>query len=100
MRAEYDFSKAERKALIPSKSKTRISIFIDNAVLDAFRSKAESAGLGYQTMMNDALKQFLSESGRAVTEASLRQILKEVLPPSQKRQTTRSAGTAQKRAAR
>ena len=100
MRAEYDFSKAERKALIPNKGKTRISIFIDNAVLDAFRSKAESAGLGYQTMMNDALKQFLSESGRAVTEASLRQILKEVLPPPQKRQTTRSAGTAQKRAAR
>ena len=100
MRAEYDFSKVERKALIPSKGKTRISIFIDNTVLDAFRSKAESAGVGYQTMMNDALKQFLSETGRPITETSLRQILKEVLPPPQKRQTTRSAGTTQKRAAR
>ena len=100
MRVEYDFSKAVRKALIPSKGKTRISIFIDNAVLDAFRSKAESAGVGYQTMMNDALKQFLSESGRPITETSLRQILKEVLPPPEKRLTTRSAGTAQKRVAR
>ena len=100
MRAEYDFSKAERKALIPSAGKTRISIFIDNAVLDAFRAKAESAGIGYQTMMNDALKQFLSESGRPITETSLRQILQEVLPTPQKRLTTRSAGTAQKRAAR
>ena len=100
MRAEYDFSKAVRKALIPNKGKTRISIFIDNAVLDAFRSKAESAGVGYQTMMNDALKQFLSESGRPITETSLRQILKEVLPAPQKRLTARSAGTAQKRAAR
>ena len=100
MRDEYDFSKAERKALIPNKGKTRISIFIDNAVLDAFRSKAESAGIGYQTMMNEALKQFISESGRPITETSLRQILKEVLPPTQKRLTTRSAGTAQKRAAR
>ena len=100
MRAEYDFSKAVRKALITNKGKTRISIFIDNAVLDAFRSKAESVGIGYQTMMNDALKQFLSESGRPITETSLRQILKEVLPTLQKRLAARSVGTAQKRAAR
>jgi BrnA antitoxin of type II toxin-antitoxin system len=100
MRAEYDFSKAERKALIPNRGKTRISIFIDNAVLDAFRAKAEAAGVGYQTMMNEALKQFLSEAGRPITEKSLRQILKEVLPAPPKRLTTRSAGTTQKRAAR
>ena len=100
MRAEYDFSKAERKALIPNKGKTRISIFIDNAVLEAFRSRAESAGVGYQTMMNEALKQFLSDSGRPITETSLRQILKELMPSPPKRLTTRSAGTAQKRAAR
>ena len=100
MRAEYDFSKAERKALIPNKGKTRISIFIDNAVLDAFREKAEAAGVGYQTMMNDALKQFISKAGRSITETSLRQILKEMLPTPQKRLTTRPTGTAQKRAAR
>ena len=100
MRAEYDFSKAERKALIPNKGKTRISIFIDNAVLEAFRSRAESAGVGYQTMMNEALKQFLSDSGRPITETSLRQILKELMPSPPKRLTARSAGTAQKRAAR
>ena len=100
MRAEYDFSKSVRKALIPSKGKTRISIFIDNAVLDAFRLKAENAGVGYQTLMNEALKQFLAESGRPITEDSLRQILKEVLPTPQKRSTTGAAGTAQKRAAR
>ena len=100
MRAEYDFPKAVRKALIPSRGKTRISIFIDNAVLDAFRLKAENAGVGYQTLMNEALKQFLAESGRPITEDSLRQILKEVLPTPQKRSTTGAAGTAQKRAAR
>ncbi|MBC7624790.1 MAG: BrnA antitoxin family protein [Aeromicrobium sp.] len=100
MRAEYDFSKAIRKPLIPIKSKTRISIFIDNAVRDAFRLKAENARVGYQTMMNEALKQFLAESSRPITYASLRQILKEVLPTPQKRPTTGVAGTAQKRAAR
>ena len=81
MRAEYDFSSAERKALIPNSGKTRISIFIDNAVLDAFRGKAETAGIGYQTMMNDALKQFVSDASRPITETSLQKILKEVLPP-------------------
>jgi BrnA antitoxin of type II toxin-antitoxin system len=100
MRAEYDFSKAERKALIPNTGKTRISIFIDNAVLDAFRAKAEAAGIGYQTMMNDALKQFISDTGRPITETSLRKILKEVLPAPQKQVTTRASGAVQKRVTR
>ncbi len=100
MRSECDFSKAEWKALVPNKGKTRISIFVDNAVLDAFRANAEAAGVGYQTMMNDALKRFLPEAGRPITEPSLRQILKEVLPTPQKRLTTRSAWTTQKRATR
>ena len=73
MRAGYDFSKGKRGALIPQKGKTRISIYIDNAVLDAFRSRAEKAGTGYQTMMNDALRQYLGEIDRPVTEKRLRQ---------------------------
>ncbi len=100
MRAEYDFSKAERKALVPNKGKTRISIFIDNAVLDAFRAKAEAGGVGYQTMINDALKQSLSVAGRPITETSLRKILKEVLPAPAERLTARAATAVQKRAAR
>lgn len=60
MRAEYDFSKAKRGALVPTKGKTRITIYIDDAVLDEFRSRAEKAGRGYQTLMNDALKAHLA----------------------------------------
>jgi uncharacterized protein (DUF4415 family) len=62
MRAEYDFSKGKRGALIPSKGKTRITIYIDDAVLGEFRSQAECAGIGYQTMMNEALKAFLEKN--------------------------------------
>ena len=80
MRAEYDFSKGDRKALIPSKGKTRISIFIDNAVLDAFRARAEKAGAGYQTMMNEALRQYLSEAEQPVTETILRNVLRQEIP--------------------
>ncbi len=100
MRTEYDFSKAARKALIPTQGKTRISIFIDNAVLEAFRARGDAAGTGYQTMMNDVLKQFLSAAERPVTETSLRQILKEVLPQPVKQKTMRASAITQKRVSR
>lgn len=99
MRAEYDFSKGKRGALIPQKGKTRISIFIDNAVLDEFRARAEKAGTGYQTMMNDALRKYLSETGQPVTEQVLRQILRQEMPEYLRGLTTRSTRTSRKRAA-
>ena len=80
MRAEYDFSKGKRRAAIPQKGKTRISIFIDNAVLDAFRARAEKAGTGYQTMMNEALRQHLSQAEQPLTETILRRVLREEIP--------------------
>jgi hypothetical protein len=89
MRPEYDFSKGKRGALIPQKGKTRISIFIDNAVLDAFRARAERSGTGYQTMMNEALRQYVGETDRPVTETRLRQILREEMPPGRTRRSAR-----------
>jgi uncharacterized protein (DUF4415 family) len=80
MRPEYDFSKGKRGAVVPQKGKTRISIFTDNAVLDAFRTRAEKAGSGYQTMMNEALRQYLAEADQPVTEKVLRQVLRQELP--------------------
>ena len=65
---------------MPQKGKTRISIFIDNAVLDAFRARAEKAGTGYQTMMNEALRQYLSEADQPVTETILRHVLRQEIP--------------------
>jgi hypothetical protein len=80
MRTEYDFSKGKRGAVIPQKGKTRISIFIDNAVLGEFRARAEKAGTGYQTMMNDALRKYLSEADNPLTEKTLRQVLRQEMP--------------------
>jgi len=94
MRAEYDFSKGKRGALIPTTGKTRISIYIDDAVLDGFRRRAEEAGIGYQTMMNQVLKNFLAEGDRPVTEARLRIILQEAL----RKAKSGSAATKRKRA--
>ena len=80
MRTEYDFSKGKRGAVIPQKGKTRISIFIDNAILDEFRARAEKAGTGYQTMMNEALRRYLAESGHPLTEQVLRHVLRQEMP--------------------
>ena len=93
MRAEYDFSKGKRGALIPSKGKTRITIYIDDAVLNEFRAKAESSGAGYQTLMNEALKAFLEKNEKPLTAAVLRQIIREELP-EKSRLTRRSTGRA------
>ena len=99
MRAEYDFSKGERKALISTKGKTRISIFIDNEVIEAFRKRAEAAGTGYQTMMNEALRAYLAHDERPVTQSQLRAILEELLPSTASGPTSRSTRAARKRAA-
>jgi len=93
MKAEYDFSKGKRGALVPTKGKTRITIYIDDSVLNEFRARAERAGAGYQTMMNEALKAFLEKNEKPVTAAVLRQIIREELPEAS-RLTRRSTGRA------
>jgi hypothetical protein len=93
MRAEYDFSKGKRGALVPARGKTRITIYIDDSVLNEFRARAERSGTGYQTMMNDALKAFLEKNEKPVTAAVLRQIIREELP-GVSRLTRRSTGRA------
>ncbi|HMO47960.1 MAG TPA: BrnA antitoxin family protein [Rubrivivax sp.] len=87
MRKEYDFSKAKRGAIIPSPGKTRITIVLDDDVIEFFRAKAEQQGAGYQTMINAALRQvFTTEQGkssddRPLTVAVLRKVLREELHP-------------------
>lgn len=80
MRAEYDFSKGKRGAVIVEKGKTRITIYIDDAILDEFRARAEKAGTGYQTMMNDALRNYLSQAQQPITEQALRNVLRQEMP--------------------
>ena len=79
MKKEYDFSKARRGAVVPQKGKTRISIYIDNDVLEEFRDRADESGRGYQTMMNEALREYLGKSSHPLDETSLRRIIREEL---------------------
>jgi hypothetical protein len=99
MKPEYDFSKGKRGAVVPQKGKTRISIFIDNAILDEFRARAEKAGTGYQTMMNEALRKYLSETDQPITEKTLRQVLRQEMPEYLRGLTPNARGKPRKRAA-
>ncbi|MCL4262570.1 MAG: BrnA antitoxin family protein [Anaerolineae bacterium] len=78
MEDEYDFSNGKRGAIFSSKGKTRITIYLDDTVLEEFRSRAEVAGTGYQTLINEAFREYLNQnSEKPVTESVLRRILQE-----------------------
>jgi uncharacterized protein (DUF4415 family) len=79
MRKEYDFSKARRGAVIEPKGKTRITIYLDDDVLEAYRSRSKKLGRGYQTLINDALRETLTKKSVAVDAKTLRRILREEL---------------------
>jgi BrnA antitoxin of type II toxin-antitoxin system len=62
MKTEYDFSQGKRGAIVPQTGKTRITIYIDDDVLETFRQLGDAAGKGYQTTMNEALRQYLDKA--------------------------------------
>jgi uncharacterized protein (DUF4415 family) len=61
MKRQYDFSKARKGPLIPKDpGKTEITIRLDNDVIEHFQSSVDRAGGGnYQTLINDALRDFI-----------------------------------------
>ncbi|MUF07738.1 hypothetical protein GNF76_25630 [Pseudomonas sp. CCM 7893] len=59
MKDEYDFNNAKRGPIASSKGKTRITLMLDDAVITSAHEQAESAGTGYQTVINDLLRQAL-----------------------------------------
>jgi uncharacterized protein (DUF4415 family) len=91
---DVDFSKARRGAVVPAEpGKTKISIRIDNAVIDYFRSQVERAGAGnYQTLMNDALLGFIQQ--RSVIDAVRQVVREELSAPRSKPRQSRSKAVA------
>jgi hypothetical protein len=71
MKEEYDFSHAKRGAVAPGKGKTRITIMLDDVVIEAARALAENEGYGYQTAINNTLRRaLLAEHDKAETSAA------------------------------
>lgn len=81
---DIDFSDAKRgPVIVPELGKTKISIRIDNPVIEYFKAQVERAGTGnYQTLMNDALAAHIQQ--RSVIDA-VRQVVREELAAPQRR---------------
>jgi uncharacterized protein (DUF4415 family) len=80
MKKEYDFSKGKRGAVIaPPPGKTRITIRIDDDVLDWFRQQAHAAGgASYQTLINTALRERMTVAAEPFA-ATMRRVVREEL---------------------
>ena len=80
MRKEYDFGKGKRGAVLPpSPGKTRITIRLDDDVLEWFRQQVETAGGGnYQSMINEALRSVMMDPGAKI-ETVIRRVVREEL---------------------
>ena len=79
MKPEYEFKKAKRGAVVPiPKGKTRITIRIDDNILDWFREQVDRAGGNYQSLMNEALSQYV-RNAKEPLEATLRRVIREEL---------------------
>lgn len=75
---EYHFSKGKRGAVVPMPSgKACVTIRLDDDVLDWFGNEVDNAGGGnYQTLMNLALREFVSRS-REPLASTLRRVIPE-----------------------
>jgi uncharacterized protein (DUF4415 family) len=80
MKKEYNFKKGKRGAVAPiPKGKTRITIRIDDDILDWFRNQVDKAGGGsYQSLINSALREFINHEQEPI-EVILRRVVREEL---------------------
>ena len=80
MHEEYDFSNGTRGAIVPTPvGKTRITIRLDDDILDWFRQEVHRAGGGnYQTLINTVLREYVRDR-REPLEETLRRVVREEL---------------------
>ena len=80
MKKEYDFSKGKRGPVLPiPPGKTRITIRIDEDVIEWFRQQVEAAGGGsYQALINQALRDHIGRTEEPLEE-TLRRVVREEL---------------------
>jgi uncharacterized protein (DUF4415 family) len=80
MRREYDFSSAKRGPVVRvPPGKTRITIRLDNELLDCFRAQVHRAGGGsYQALINEALRRHVATAKEPLV-STLRRVIREEL---------------------
>jgi uncharacterized protein (DUF4415 family) len=80
MRKEYEFSRARRGSAVPlPKGKTRITIRLDDRIIEWFKLQVERTGGGnYQSLINAALLEHIQRVDEPL-EKTLRRVLREEL---------------------
>lgn len=80
LKSEYDFSQGKRGALDPMPiGKTRITIRLDDEILDWFRQQViQAEGGNYQTLINNVLRDYVTQQREPIEEI-LRRVLREEL---------------------
>jgi uncharacterized protein (DUF4415 family) len=83
MEPNYDFSQGKRGPISPlPPNKTRITIRLDDDILNWFRQQVHLAGGGnYQTLINDVLRNYIEQTqpDREPLEDTLRRVVREEL---------------------
>src|SRR5262245_13248944 len=101
MKKEYDFRKGRRGPVIKQEAgKTRITIRIDDEVLDWFRTRVHEAGGGnYQTLINDAWREHIGLH-REDLDSKIRRLVREELSSVVREGTSGVAGTGERQGPR
>lgn len=75
-----DFSKGRRGAVVkPEQGKVRITIRLDADIIDHFKQLVhEAKGGNYQSLINDALRQYINAHDKSL-ERALRKVIREEL---------------------
>jgi uncharacterized protein (DUF4415 family) len=92
MKKQYDFSTAKRAkdvphlaklqaaakagAVISTPNKTRVTMYLDAQIVEAFKARAQAEGKGYQTAINEALRASVNSNDAPLTVQTLRKELK------------------------
>jgi uncharacterized protein (DUF4415 family) len=86
MKKEYNFSSGIRGAIIKTPpGKTRITIRLDDDILQWFRTQVHTAGGGnYQSLINSALREYVQSSSNSLGD-TLRIVVREELARYSKR---------------
>jgi uncharacterized protein (DUF4415 family) len=80
MKKQYDFSKGKRGAVVAvPKGKSRITIRLDDEIVNWFKTRVKDAGGGnYQSLINAALRGHIGRVDEPL-EKTLRRVLREEL---------------------
>jgi hypothetical protein len=79
MEESDDVGDTHRGVVARAVKRVRVTMYLDVAVIEAFRTQAATRGSGYQMLINEALRHTLHPDAAPVTVESLRRVVREEL---------------------